>query len=193
MHVPPACLPACRGAQCAELASLDNDVNVVLLELHSALRTYGIVKLSMDARSVSDGSPRVARVTERMQLGPADACLLTMLYPEDAAAAGQEKEHAGNVALQLASTWHFPREAVRAQPLTVRIRAVPGGSGRGQSGRRPPPPKKKRTGGPGAGGSGGCECVQAAGPPRHVYMGPCLSRNGGRVCMPGSSEQNRQN
>ena len=71
----------------------------------------------------------LAAVTERMQLGPADACLLHMLYPEshEHGDASEHKDSTGRMALKMASTWHFPREDIRATPLMVGEGGLTGG------------------------------------------------------------------
>ncbi|KAG1681285.1 hypothetical protein FOA52_007331 [Chlamydomonas sp. UWO 241] len=110
--------------ECEEMGSMDEDVNIVLLELHCVGNTYGIIKLQVDPESLKEGSQaKISKVTERMQLGPADVCLLTMLYPDHKLAQSikteenLEKDHAGKVALRLASAWHFPRERINTTPL----------------------------------------------------------------------------
>ena len=48
-------------------------------------------------------------VTERLQLGPADACLLSVVYPDDEA----EVDTAAKSALQLAGIWYFPMDLIK--------------------------------------------------------------------------------
>ena len=52
---------------------------------------------------------RSAGITERLQLGPADACLLSVLYPDNET----EVDTAAKSALQLAGIWHFPMELIK--------------------------------------------------------------------------------
>ncbi len=97
---------------------MDENVNVVLLEINCVGNTYGIVKLGIDLET--DGG-KVTSVSERMHLGPADTCLLTMFHPDQHRDKGSEaeKDNAGEVALQMAGIWHFPREHIKAKGLEV--------------------------------------------------------------------------
>lgn len=61
-----------------------------------------------------------AGITERLQRGPAEACLQSMLKPGDSTLA----DAAGEAALVLAGIWHFPMERIR--DLKVRTQTCVG-------------------------------------------------------------------
>ena len=68
--------------------------------------------------------PLISEVTERLQLGLADACLMSMVHPES----GEQAEVAAQSALQLAGIWSFPMDLINTRGQGVGPKGTKGRS-----------------------------------------------------------------